>query len=201
MLSTKQRIILNAEKLFYDYGIANVRLQQIADETSISVGNLAYHYNNKESIVEAVYQSLIEELSDILIINKISPGLNSFDIKFSRLYKFMERNIFYYTNFWEIKRNYPEVNQEMLNINNKIFLKLKKRIDDNVKRGVMRKEEYKGGYTLLARALMLSINSWMPQQILNNRPAKEEDFKKFMWNLISPYLTEKGRKEFKALHS
>ncbi len=200
MLSTKQRIILNAQKLFYDYGIANVRLQQIADETRISVGNLAYHFSNKEAIVEAVYQGLIEELSDILIINKISPGLNSFDTKFSKLYKFMEKNIFYYTNFWEIKRNYPEVNNEMLNINNKIFLKLKKRIDDNVKRGVMRKEEYKGGYILLARVLILSINSWMPQQLLSGKPAKEEDFKKFLWNLISPYLTEKGKKEFKTLN-
>lgn len=50
MATTKQRIILNAKKLFSQNGIANTRLQQIADETGISVGNLAYHFPNKEEI-------------------------------------------------------------------------------------------------------------------------------------------------------
>ncbi len=200
MLSTKQRIILKAEKLFFEHGIANVRLQQIADETHISVGNLAYHFNNKEAIVEAVYHSLIEELSDILIVSKIYPGLSSFDTKFSRLYKFMEKNVFYFTNFWEIKRNYPLVNERMQHINNKILSKLRKRISDNVKRGVIKKEEHKGSHDLLAKALLLSINSWMPQQLLNENRVKEEIFQKFLWNLIYPYFTEKGKKEFKALN-
>ncbi len=200
MQSTKQRIILSAEKLFFDYGIANVRLQQIADESGISVGNLAYHFANKEAIVEAVYNSLIEDLSDILIINKIYPSLSSFDTKFSRLYKFMEKNIFYFTNFWEIKRNYPLVNEKMQSINNKILSKLKTRIKDNVKRGVIKKEEYKGSHDLLAKSLLISINSWMPQQLLNGKSIKEEIFKSFLWNLIYPHFTEKGKKEFKSLN-
>lgn len=159
MQSTRQRIILHAEKLFFEYGIANVRLQQIADETGISVGNLAYHFNNKEAIVEAVYNSVLDELSDILIISKISPGLSSFDTKFSRLYKFMKKNLFYFTNFWEIKRNYPLINKKMWNINNKILLKLRKRINDNMKRGVIKKEEYKGSYDLLAKATVGRIKA------------------------------------------
>ena len=35
MPTTKQRIILNARGLFSKYGIANTRLQQIADETGV----------------------------------------------------------------------------------------------------------------------------------------------------------------------
>ena len=42
---TKDKILIEARQLFYDEGITNVRLQQIADKTGISVGNLAYHYN------------------------------------------------------------------------------------------------------------------------------------------------------------
>ncbi|MEL7123903.1 MAG: TetR/AcrR family transcriptional regulator, partial [Bacteroidota bacterium] len=51
MKSTKQKILDAALKLFNQDGIVNVRLQHIADEAFVSVGNLAYHYSNKESIV------------------------------------------------------------------------------------------------------------------------------------------------------
>ena len=53
MAKTKQKIILSALQLFNENGIANVRLQHIADEAFISIGNLAYHYKNKEAIVKA----------------------------------------------------------------------------------------------------------------------------------------------------
>jgi AcrR family transcriptional regulator len=36
--------------LFNGQGLQNVTLQQIANEASISVGNLAYHFHDKEQI-------------------------------------------------------------------------------------------------------------------------------------------------------
>lgn len=59
MLTTKQRILKISEKLFFEQGIANVRLQHIADNSGISIGNLAYHFKNKEVIVEEVYNELL----------------------------------------------------------------------------------------------------------------------------------------------
>ena len=66
MTETKQRIIGVSETLFFEQGIANIRLQQIADAAEISVGNLAYHFKNKDAIVVAVYENLFSELSNIL---------------------------------------------------------------------------------------------------------------------------------------
>jgi AcrR family transcriptional regulator len=71
MATTKERIIQNSKRLFSENGIANTRLQQIADETQISVGNLAYHYANKEEIVQGVYNQILGELSGILEMNKV----------------------------------------------------------------------------------------------------------------------------------
>ena len=196
MATTKERIIQNAKRLFSQNGIANTRLQQIADETQISVGNLAYHFANKEEIVQGVYQQILEELSGILEMNKVYPGLDSFDIKFSNLYRFMEKNIFYFTNFWEIKRNYPIVDGKIMAFNKKIQSKLKKRITDNAERGSLIKEDKKKAYDLLATALLNSINTWLPMQILNDKVPKEKNFRHYMWNLIYPYLTDQGKKEF-----
>jgi AcrR family transcriptional regulator len=199
MLSTKQRILLQAEKLFFEHGIANVRLQQIADSSGISVGNLAYHFNNKEAIVEAVYEITMEGLYSILVKSKIYPGLASFDDKFSNLFDFMKKNLFFYTNFWEIKRNFSGIDTNIIDINKKIISKLKKRLKDNLAREALKKEELEGSYDLLAKTLLFNINSWVPQQLLQGKKLSEEDFKTYMWNLIYPYLTAKGKKEFASL--
>jgi AcrR family transcriptional regulator len=199
MSSTKQRILLQAEKLFFEQGIANVRLQQIADRSEISVGNLAYHFNNKEAIVEAVYEITMEGLYSILVKSKIYPGLASFDDKFSNLFDFMKKNLFFYTNFWEIKRNFSGIDTNIIDINKKIISKLKKRLKDNLAREALKKEELEGSYDLLAKTLLFNINSWVPQQLLQGKKLSEEDFKTYMWNLIYPYLTAKGKKEFASL--
>jgi AcrR family transcriptional regulator len=198
-VTTKERITENAKKLFSQNGIANTRLQQIADETQISVGNLAYHFTNKEEIVQDVYRHTLDELSEILEMNKIFPALASFDLKFSNLYHFMEKNIFYFTNFWEIKRNYPIVHGKIIAFNRKIQAKLKKRIIANVGSAALLKEDNKNGYDLLASAMLNSINTWFATQLLNDKTPKEKNFRHYMWNLIFPYLTEKGKKEFAAV--
>ncbi len=72
---TKNKIIEAAIQLFNEKGLSNVRLQQIADETGISVGNLAYHYSNKDLIVTSVYERLFEEFSEILANYMLQPTL------------------------------------------------------------------------------------------------------------------------------
>jgi AcrR family transcriptional regulator len=56
---TKQKILDSSLQLFNDNGISNTRLQQIADESGISVGNLAYHFSNKEAITESLIANVI----------------------------------------------------------------------------------------------------------------------------------------------
>ena len=43
-----------------------IRLQQIADETGISVGHLAYHFNNKEAITETLIANVVSGFEDLL---------------------------------------------------------------------------------------------------------------------------------------
>lgn len=199
MAETKLRIVKISERLFFEYGIANVRLQQIADEAGISVGNLAYHYKNKEAIVVAVYDSLLNELSDILSSYLIYPNLTDFDKQFSDLFSFLNDNPFYQNNIWEIERNYPHIKEEWSRLNNKILLQLRKRIQYNEQRGILKKESYKSEHDLIAQNLFLSINFWIPQQLLRGKPAEERNFKKALWGILYPYFTTKGQEEFNTL--
>ena len=94
-LTTKQKILESAIRLFNWDDVANVRLQQIADETGISVGNLAYHFKNKEAIVTAIYEGLFDEFSQILSTYLTNPKLTDFDLQMEQYHRFFSKYKFF----------------------------------------------------------------------------------------------------------
>ena len=196
MPATKNKIIEISERLFFEHGIANIRLQQIADGAGISVGNLAYHFKNKDAIVQAVYEDLFSQMANILSQYTANPKLAGFNQQFSALYNFYQQNNFTFNNSWEIDRNYPEIQKEWLSATNKVLLQLQKRIEFNIKEGVMRAGPWKNAAEKLAQHLLLAINCWIPQQMLRGKPVTEELFCQNLWHIIWPFLTEKGIAEY-----
>ena len=51
---TKSVILDTAVRLFNQHGSQSVSTNRIAAEMSISVGNLYYHFNNKEDIIRSL---------------------------------------------------------------------------------------------------------------------------------------------------
>ncbi|MEO6188141.1 MAG: TetR/AcrR family transcriptional regulator [Ginsengibacter sp.] len=199
MLTTKQRILKVSEKLFFERGIANVRLQQIADDSKISIGNLAYHFKNKEVIVEEVYKELLSELL-ALHRGKIDfGGLAGLENYFSDMFRFQYENGFYLNNFWEIERTYPQIKKSWQRISDLMLSQLRKRIAANVESGNLKEEEFEGAHELLANTILLGINYRIPQQILRGKRFKKKAYKDFLWNLLYPYLTARGKKEYKKV--
>ena len=86
MSKTKEKIQLAALQLFNTEGIVNVRLQHIADEAFISVGNLAYHYPNKEAIVQALYQMIVKKQEELLAEYRIVPLFDNINYLFLHTY-------------------------------------------------------------------------------------------------------------------
>lgn len=196
MPATKHKIIEIAERLFFEQGIANIRLQQIADGAGISVGNLAYHFKNKDTIVQAVYEDLFSQMSAILSQYTTNPRLAGFNQQFSALYHFYQHNNFTFNNSWEIDRNYPEIRKEWLSAMNKVLLQLQKRIEFNINEGVLHTGPWKGAIEKLAQNLLLAVNCWIPQQMLRAKPVTEELYCQNLWSIIWPFLTEKGIAEY-----
>jgi len=57
-MKTKDRIVDTARQLFNDDGTAAVSTNHIASAAGISPGNLYYHFNNKEEIIQAIFERL-----------------------------------------------------------------------------------------------------------------------------------------------
>ena len=62
---TKSVILDTAARLFNQHGSQSVSTNRIAAEISISVGNLYYHFNNKEEIIRALYDRMVAELDEL----------------------------------------------------------------------------------------------------------------------------------------
>ena len=175
--------------------MANVRLQQIADESGISVGNLAYHFKNKEAIVTFVYDAIFDEFSAILSDYLLENSLLGINHQLKQYYTFFQQYKFYFTDIFEIERNYPELIAKWHHFTNRMLLQIKARIDFDISRGVMvpQSEEMN---ELLANNIWMSIIFWLPQRVLRGLPIKERLFKEAVWSQIIPYFTQRGQDEF-----
>lgn len=196
---TKLNILKVSRQLFYDYGIANVRLQQIADDAGISVGNLAYHYKNKEAIVEAIYHQAFIEMHKLVEQPLQYNGLSDLDKSITAIFRFNHAFGFCFNNVWEISRNYPALYEEWQTISKKILSQTLKRLSSYHSGGLLKKEFYNGMSKCLAQQLLLNFLSWIPQQRLTGKNASLQAFKTSSWALVYPYFTAKGMKAFKEI--
>ena len=193
---TRNKILIEARQLFYEKGIANVRLQQIADKTGISVGNLAYHYKSKEAIVSAVYQEVFASLTQMLRGPLKQKDLADFNALFETIYQFVTTHRFCFNNVWEIARNYPDIQQKWETLIGKVLQQTQQRINFHVKRNVLNKEPCKNAYYQLAQHLLINFHFWIPQQLIKGKSATVGLFKNSLWSLLYPHLTDKGIKEY-----
>jgi AcrR family transcriptional regulator len=195
-LTTKQKIVESAIRLFNIDGVANVRLQEIADESAISVGNLAYHFKNKEAIVSAVYENLFDEFAQILSAYLAGPSLTDFDQQLEQYYHFFAKYKFYLIDLFEIDRTYPLILERWHQFVSKMMMQIRKRIEYNVNRGIIQPEPVAGIYDTLTNNIWMTIVFWVPQQVLKGQPVNDLLFKQSVWSHISPYFTPKGTREF-----
>lgn len=200
ILNTKQKILDAAIQLFNEFGLANVRLQQIADETGISVGNLAYHFKNKEAIVEAVVASLEEEVMDILSEYRRYPNLMDFDFQLSKYFTFIQNYPFYFLDLLDIERTYPEIHTNRQHNAAKMIHQFRNRFDFNETRGIIKEEPRNGIYDSIANTILTTITFYTPQNMIKGGgEIRETNFKESIWNQIYPYFTKEGIAEFEQL--
>jgi AcrR family transcriptional regulator len=197
--ATKQRILDASIILFNENGLSNVRLQQIADQTGISVGNLAYHFKNKEAIITFVYETIFEEYAQILSAYLIHPNLIDIDNQLTHYFAFFQKYRFYLVDLFEIERSFPTINDQWHQYVNKMLMQIRKRIDFNVQRGILISEPHKDIYDLLTNNIWMSIIFWIPQQILRGMPVDETLFKEAVWSQMMPYFSDKGTEEYMNL--
>lgn len=194
---TKQKILDASLQLFNENGISNVRLQQIADETGISVGNLAYHYNNKEAITESLIANVITSLQELLRQYGKYPSLTDLDFFFKEYYQLGNHYRFLIFDVLEIKRNFPPLFDVIQPIINKIKLQVERRLELFVQKGFLQKEANKKNVAANIVLMML----FMPEeaQLNGKNTLSENQYRRRLWDYFGGHLTTKGKTEYVSL--
>lgn len=64
--STRERIVVEGDRLFYEQGFEHTSFAQIAEAVGISRGNFYYHFKTKDDILDAVIAYRVEKTSGML---------------------------------------------------------------------------------------------------------------------------------------
>ncbi len=197
MPTTKQKIRAAALLRFNQDGLVNVRLQHIADEAFISVGNLAYHYPNKEAILSALYEALTKSQKELLAEFRIVPLFDNIDRLILQTFALQSQYIFFYLDTLEIIRAYPAIGQAHQQHIASQISQLKTILDFNTSRGALLPEPTPGAFEKLAVQIWMTMDMWRTRQAIISQPIEEEqDYRLAVWNLIIPHFTEMGKREY-----
>ncbi|UCS94662.1 TetR/AcrR family transcriptional regulator [Echinicola marina] len=200
-ISTKNKIINAAIKLYNENGAQNVTSRHIAAELGISHGNLDYHFNNREALLLAIYDHMRKEMGPSYSAKE--EGKNAFE-QFHLLLQHLEKFQTYYSFFnldiLEISRANPKVSkvlQETLELR-------KSQIRDYfgrfVKEGLM-EDRMDSTYLRLQHTIRILITFWLSQkEVLSNYAFNEAgEMSLHIWELMEPYMTKEGKVTYKDL--
>ena len=198
---TKQKIIDAAVQCFNREGIANVRLQHIADQANVSVGNMTYHYRNKEAIVQAVWEQLVQQQKDLLAEFRILPLFEDVDRLMSSTFDLQQQYRFFYLDTLEVIRAFPEI--ESAHRQHIVWqaLQMETALQFNQSRGALLSEIWPGHYAILSQQFWMIADAWMYRQSIRNEPADDFGaFRNMLWTLFRPLFSDMGQREFEQLH-
>lgn len=200
MNSTKEKIVQSAIKLFNANGLVNVRLQHIADETGISVGNLAYHYYSKKALVETIDIQLETEIGAILNNNLEFPYLIDFDNHLSNYYDLLKRFSFYFLDVLELERGYPKLHLKRKVYIDQLIGQINTWMVLNWEKGNIKPEIHAHQFANTSLTVWMIITFWLTQQKIRGIPDENEGvFKEVVWNQILPLFTKTALMEFEAI--
>ena len=198
----KYKIKTEAIFLFNALGFSVVSMKQIADKLGISAGNLRYHYINKEALLMVIYTEMYNETLDYILPENTYITLFHFEEMMQKFDNLQQRYSFFFKDIVHIVKEYPSISKRYEASNLVRFKDARKLIDYYVESGRMVAENQTIDYDQVIYTIWMISTFWQAQkQIMkteqyevNKRPSIE-----IQWNLLLPYLTEKGLNEYQEL--
>lgn len=198
----KKKVLESALKLFNRDGLVNVRLQHISDEAIVSVGNMAYHYKNKDAIVGAIWDQLLQEQRLILQEFKILPLFEDMERMLRSLFRLQNRYQFFYLDCLEVVRAFPEIGEAFRAHQGWQAVQIEMMMEFNVARGAFVSEPEPGYFKRLSVLFWMHADLWMyRQQVLGQSTDDYFQFRISLWSLLEPLFSDMGKKEFVQINA
>lgn len=199
-MKTRERIIEGALSLYNQYGYSNVSMQRLADDLSLSPGNLTYHFPRKEELMVAIYTLFQKEMNEVIpdaAVNK--PDLLQIDEQIERFYDLQQRFLFFYLDLLEIERAYKVIAEKHYVHINRQITALHAALYYNQEIGLLKDNEDHNYLWFLAEQLWFTAVFWPRQLRVRGLEDNLTNLKNAIWHQIYPHLTAKGKSIVKQL--
>ncbi|KAB7885859.1 TetR/AcrR family transcriptional regulator [Poseidonibacter ostreae] len=194
MATTKEKIIETSIELFNEKGCLNTSTRHIADKLGISVGNLYYHFKNKEKILIDIFLNYIKivfkevnsinyEKDEIFLLKDFLLNNLETDIKYRFLH--LELNILLLS-FPEFKKIMEEQLQNEIKM-------IKKLLNHQISYGYIKAMSENEMNFLVSNSWIIATNNLSYWNLLSKdliANAKRGSLN--MYYFIKPYLTQKS---------
>ncbi len=188
--STRERILEQARLLFNQRGYNGVSMGDIANAVGISKGNLTYHFNKKESIMEALVLEAREE------VPQKTPGtlaeLNALFLDFQQV---VQENLYFFLYHAQLARISPEIFQKQKERYSEMLTMLEASFETLSQKGLLRKADFSDEYRRIIDAIYMAATYWAPFSAMKKSLGQDVEYRHQAWALMHGLLTEKGRKE------
>lgn len=195
--NTKQHIIDAATKAFNAHGFANLSLQDLARELNMSRGNLAYHFPNKNVLLEAIFKQMWTSIESERQNSRTFPSFQNLRKEVQLYVHYQRAYAFIFTDSQVIA--IPAIQQALREMAQSTIRDNKAAIAFAIKLGNMRPEPFPGAYHQVATATWMTMFYWLPQQRLRG-DLPDEAAEKAVWCQILPHFTKRGIQAFKDFH-
>ena len=206
--TTKEKIIESAVTLFNRDGLVNVRLQHIADEADMSIGNMTYHYRTKELIIEAAWRQLVKKQRELLIEYRIVPLFEDIERQMRSTFLLQQDYLFFYLDTLEVVRAFPEIHKAHRQHIEWQVQQLITMFQFNVSRAAfipaytVREDSLGDGYhRQLAQQYWMASDMWLYRQKVMDADIMDfPSYREALWALLIPHFTPMGEMEFRQLN-
>ena len=181
--------------------MVNVRLQHIADNAFVSIGNMAYHYKNKEAIVLAIHDRLSEEQKNLTAEMNVVPLFDYVDRYFRQSYELQQKYSFFFTDMLEVFRAYSAIAEAHNRLINWHKNQLKMALEFNKNRGAFEGFEFEDQFSRQVDQLWMASYMYNSYRLIDGCKPNAQDFCDQIWNILIPLMSDKGLAEYKQLRS
>lgn len=200
-MNTREKILQASIDIFNQKGIATVTLRDIADHVGISIGNLAYHFKNKDFIIAEVFKAMEAERQQRLSEVQMIPSFENADRQTLAILHISHKYRFFYLHTLDILRSYPEIAKLHRKQVESNIEYLRAILAYSVGAGNMKPEPYTGCYRRLSETIWTVLHFWLlGEAVRGSKKHSPNEARITMWAIVEPHLTEKGRKNFPLLH-
>lgn len=203
MNKTRTKILLVSKVLFNEKGYSNVTIRMIALKLNMSSGNLNYHFQKREDILEALYFEMVEVFdnrvkqlgNDQIALETIKEDV---EVSLKRMIEYR----FFWTDLYNLVRLNEKIKSHFENAYKERFKGYEFLFKFLIGKGIMRDFEFKKEHHFLIERMIGYSNTWLYNSFIYDVEINEDYIELQSANILQmlyPYFTESGKKQYKSL--